>query len=136
MPDVGVPELLIILVVVLVVFGASRLADIGGSMGKAIKEFRREVRDGEDAPASPPTNGSRTAAPVPEQPVIAGTATCGSCGTVNPRGAKFCAECGTSLTAAAPATPTTPICSKCGAENTVGAKFCAECGTALRLPVG
>lgn len=131
MPDVGVPELLIILVVVLVVFGASRLADIGGSMGKAIKEFRREVRDGDEAPAAPPTNGSKAAA-VAEQPVIAGTATCGNCGTVNARGAKFCAECGTSLTAAGPATP---LCGKCGAENAAGARFCAECGTALRLPV-
>ncbi len=134
MPDVGVPELLIILVVVLVVFGASRLADIGGSMGKAIKEFRREVRDGDETPAvAAAANGSKSAAPTAEQPVIAGTATCGNCGTVNPRGAKFCAECGNSLTAAA--TPATPICSKCGAENAAGAKFCAECGTALRLPV-
>ena len=32
----GAPELLIILVIVLLIFGASRLTDIGGSLGKGI----------------------------------------------------------------------------------------------------
>lgn len=41
----GAPELLIILVIVLLIFGASRLTDIGGSLGKGIKEFRSAVRD-------------------------------------------------------------------------------------------
>ena len=42
------PELLIILVIVIVIFGASRFADLGSSLGKGIREFRRGVRD-EDA---------------------------------------------------------------------------------------
>ena len=41
----GAPELLIILVIVLLIFGASRLTDIGGSLGKGIKEFRSAERD-------------------------------------------------------------------------------------------
>ena len=41
----GAPELLIVLVIVLLIFGASRLTDIGGSLGKGIKEFRSAVRD-------------------------------------------------------------------------------------------
>ncbi len=44
-PGLGVPELLIILVIVLVIFGASRLTDIMGAMGKGIKEFRNASRD-------------------------------------------------------------------------------------------
>ena len=39
----GPLELVIILLVLVMLFGASRLADIGGSLGKGIKEFRREV---------------------------------------------------------------------------------------------
>lgn len=41
----GVPELLIILAVVLLLFGGSRLAGIGRSSGRAIREFKEETRD-------------------------------------------------------------------------------------------
>ena len=40
LPGIGVPELLIVLVIVLVIFGASRLTDIMGALGRGIKEFR------------------------------------------------------------------------------------------------
>ena len=54
----GVPELLIILAVVLLLFGGSRLAGIGKSTGRAIKEFKSETRglnQGEkDSQATPP----------------------------------------------------------------------------------
>ncbi len=43
--SLGVPELLIVLVIVLVIFGAGRLTDIMGAMGKGIKEFRNASRD-------------------------------------------------------------------------------------------
>jgi len=46
--------LLIILAIVLVVFGASRLGDVGGAMGKSIREFRREVK------SDSPTDGQTT----------------------------------------------------------------------------
>lgn len=49
----GVPELLIILAVVLLLFGGSRLAGIGKSTGRAIKEFKSETRslgEGEEDP--------------------------------------------------------------------------------------
>jgi len=41
MPNLGVPELLIVLVIVLVIFGASRLTDIMGALGKGVAEFRK-----------------------------------------------------------------------------------------------
>jgi sec-independent protein translocase protein TatA len=50
----GWGELLIILVIVIAVFGAGRLAGIGGALGGSIKEFKKAVRD-EDAPSSPNT---------------------------------------------------------------------------------
>jgi sec-independent protein translocase protein TatA len=46
----GVPELLIILVIIIAIFGASRLAGIGGALGGSIREFKKAVKD-EDAPA-------------------------------------------------------------------------------------
>ena len=45
--SLGPAELVIILAIVVVLFGASRIGDIGGSIGRSIREFRREVKDGE-----------------------------------------------------------------------------------------
>lgn len=41
MPNLGLPELLIVLLIVLVIFGASRLTDIMGAFGRGIAEFRK-----------------------------------------------------------------------------------------------
>lgn len=43
--NLGLPELLIVLVVVIIVFGVGRLPEIGGALGKGIKEFRRSQKD-------------------------------------------------------------------------------------------
>jgi sec-independent protein translocase protein TatA len=43
----GASELLIILVIVMVIFGAGKLPEIGGALGKGIKNFRRAA-DGKD----------------------------------------------------------------------------------------
>jgi sec-independent protein translocase protein TatA len=49
MPNLGFGEIMIILVVVLLVFGAKRLPEIGASMGKGIREFKRSISDAGDA---------------------------------------------------------------------------------------
>lgn len=46
---IGAPELLIVLAIVVVLFGATRLTDIGKNLGRGIKEFRRELKDDDDA---------------------------------------------------------------------------------------
>ncbi|MGZ6274746.1 MAG: twin-arginine translocase TatA/TatE family subunit, partial [Syntrophales bacterium] len=38
---IGVPELIVILVIVLIVFGAGKLPEIGGAIGKSIKNFKK-----------------------------------------------------------------------------------------------
>ncbi len=38
---IGIPELLIILVIILVIFGANKLPEIGSGMGRAIKNFKK-----------------------------------------------------------------------------------------------
>jgi sec-independent protein translocase protein TatA len=48
MPHLGVWELMIILVIVLLIFGASRLTGIGKGLGGAISAFRSEVKKGKE----------------------------------------------------------------------------------------
>jgi sec-independent protein translocase protein TatA len=61
----GVQELVIILVIVLLLFGGSRLAGLGKSSGRALKEFKEETRglrdnkDGTDTTV-PPATGTTT----------------------------------------------------------------------------
>jgi sec-independent protein translocase protein TatA len=54
MPSIGPLELIIVLVIVVVVFGIGRLPEVGGGLGKGIREFRRSLTgqnddDGEDS---------------------------------------------------------------------------------------
>ena len=41
MPQIGPLELVIILVIVIIFFGVGRLGEVGGAMGKGIREFRK-----------------------------------------------------------------------------------------------
>lgn len=50
MPQFGVWELLIILVIVLLIFGATRLRDIGKGLGGAVTAFRSEVKKDQEKP--------------------------------------------------------------------------------------
>jgi sec-independent protein translocase protein TatA len=43
MPNIGVPELLIILLIVVLVFGVGKLPEVGSSLGRAIREFREQT---------------------------------------------------------------------------------------------
>jgi sec-independent protein translocase protein TatA len=44
--SIGIPELIIILVIILLLFGASRLPEIGRGLGKGIKNFKDSTREG------------------------------------------------------------------------------------------
>ena len=47
----GVPELMVILVIALVIFGPSKLPQIGSGLGKAIRDFKKGVTEsGDDEP--------------------------------------------------------------------------------------
>ena len=47
-PGIGITELVVILVIVLIIFGAGRLPQIGSGLGKAIRGFK-EAMEGKDA---------------------------------------------------------------------------------------
>ena len=46
--SLGAPELLIILAILVVLFGATRIGDIGKGIGRGIREFRREIKEGQE----------------------------------------------------------------------------------------
>jgi sec-independent protein translocase protein TatA len=100
MPTLGPWELIVILLIVVVIFGAGRLSDVGGAVGKSIREFRKATSEdaatGAPPVASPPPLTGPTV--VPSAPV---ENKCPSCATVNPQGQVFCGQCGTRLTRAA-----------------------------------
>ena len=68
--ELGPTELIIILVIVLLLFGPGRIANLGGELGKAIHEFRRGVGDGppkeEPAALTPVTDPPLTTVPTTE----------------------------------------------------------------------
>ncbi|MFQ5594136.1 MAG: twin-arginine translocase TatA/TatE family subunit [Anaerolineae bacterium] len=46
-PSLGIPELVVLLVIILIIFGVGRLPEVGGALGKSIREFR-QASTGED----------------------------------------------------------------------------------------
>jgi sec-independent protein translocase protein TatA len=42
---IGIPELVIILVIILIIFGTGKLPEIGGALGKGIRNFRKASHD-------------------------------------------------------------------------------------------
>jgi TatA/E family protein of Tat protein translocase len=68
MPNIGLPEIIVILVIALIVVGPGRLPDVGAALGKSIREFRKASSDISDAaridaPVQQPTAPVQTAAP-------------------------------------------------------------------------
>ena len=43
MPNIGLPEIIIVLVIALIIFGPKRLPELGNSLGRGIKEFKGSV---------------------------------------------------------------------------------------------
>ena len=45
-PRLGIPELLVILFIIILIFGANRLPDIGRGIGKGIRNFKDATKEG------------------------------------------------------------------------------------------
>jgi sec-independent protein translocase protein TatA len=81
MPNIGAPELIIILVIALLILGPGKLPEVGASIGKSIREFRKASSDVQEAvkvnvdttplpnvlstPAVPNTTATDATPPVP-----------------------------------------------------------------------
>jgi len=85
---IGPFEGLIILAVVVLIFGVGKLSDVGGALGKSIREFRRAAREPDDEPEQ-----------ISESASTSGSS-CSKCGASVQPGEKFCAECGAPVGAA------------------------------------
>lgn len=82
--SVGPGEILLLLAVLLLLFGAKKLPELARSMGQASKEFRKGVRDG----GKEEDEKERTSDAGP----------CPFCGTEVPAGSQFCPGCAKSAT--------------------------------------
>ena len=94
-------ELVIILVIVVVIFGAGRLSEVGGAVGKSVREFRKATTDDPAAHPAPTVAPMAPLTGATVTPSVAVENKCPSCATVNPPGQVFCGQCGTRLTLAA-----------------------------------
>jgi sec-independent protein translocase protein TatA len=90
----GVWELVVILFILLLIFGAGRLSEVGGAVGKSIREFRKATTESQAAPPPAAQATDAAAGPAVENK-------CPSCATVNRGSQAFCGQCGTRLTVAA-----------------------------------
>jgi sec-independent protein translocase protein TatA len=114
-------HLIIILLIVLMIFGAGKLPEVGSALGRGIKEFKKSTADdspqivastAQPAPAPPPAAAPVAAAVPPAASVMAGAvppsvapngtpmatgAFCPKCGTRGAGDSRFCASCGVSL---------------------------------------
>ena len=65
----GLPEILVILVVILVLFGAGKLPEVLGQLGKGVKEFKGAVKGEEETPAPAPKPKAAPKKPPTKKPV-------------------------------------------------------------------
>ncbi len=100
MPDIGAPELIIIAIIVLLLFGPGKAADLGGSLGRSIREFRKATHE-EDAPAqaTSPSLPSASSSTDVQAAAPTGGRFCVECGSRASDGQKFCMNCGKPLAA-------------------------------------
>ena len=55
----GMPELIIIMVIVLLIFGAGKLPEVGGAIGKAIKVFKKSMKDPDEIDVTPKVDADK-----------------------------------------------------------------------------
>ena len=110
----GTQELLLILLIVVVLFGAAKIPELARSLGKGVSEFRKAQKEGRE--------GMEKARPAGE---TADTMTvCPSCRNEIAAGSPFCPQCGGRLRA-------TKTCRACRNQAGSDDTLCPKCGEKL-----
>jgi sec-independent protein translocase protein TatA len=90
--DLGPLEIIVVLAIVVMVFGVGKLPQVGGAIGKGIREFRKaSTGEDEDAPQIEEPDAAPPAIPTRD-------AFCTRCGTAAPPEVRFCTACGNPVT--------------------------------------
>ena len=66
MMGIGFPELMIILVIIMIIFGAGKLPEIGSAFGRSIKNFKTSMKEAEEAETAQVEGGEDASAPAGE----------------------------------------------------------------------
>lgn len=91
--NIGAPEMILILVIALIVFGPGKLPEIGGAIGKGIREFRKASLDVTRQFSDELGREAEKAKALQ----VRETVVCSKCSAENPASNKFCSQCGTQL---------------------------------------
>jgi sec-independent protein translocase protein TatA len=144
--DLGPLEIIVVLAVVIIIFGVGKLPQVGGALGKSIREFRKASSEEGDEDARKIEQQSTTTPPA--QTASRWNAFCTQCGTRADPGLRFCTVCGHSLLTApteetygtslgteeqtSSALPSrNAFCAQCGAHVSASLRFCTTCGHQL-----
>ncbi|MGE5599340.1 MAG: twin-arginine translocase TatA/TatE family subunit [Bacteroidota bacterium] len=132
----GIQEILLILVLVLIFFGADKIPQLARSLGKGMSEFRRAQQEFQDelaAAGSESVPAGQTPASAEHDPSEAqrtgredGEASqviCPGCQGRTVRGSLYCSQCGQRLTPEV-------ICGLCHRRLQLEERFCPNCGQA------
>jgi sec-independent protein translocase protein TatA len=119
----GVQELLIILLIILIFFGAEKIPQLAKSLGKGMSEFRKasqEVKEeiNKEANSTPPV-----ATTTENPPTFIQYITCATCSAKTVAGSIFCSQCGERLS-------NDVRCKICQRLLQPDEKFCPNCGNA------
>ena len=71
MMGIGFPELMIILVIIMIIFGAGKLPEIGNAFGKSIKNFKSSMKEADEEAGE--NNAEIAPSPSPEENVVTDT---------------------------------------------------------------
>ena len=106
-------HIIIIIIVAFLLFGGSKLPELGRSAGKAISEFRKGAKEMTDSFREEinPAGTSQTIQPAPAPAASNTTVSAPPQGSSAGRAGRFCTQC--------------------GAPNAPEARFCGSCGTKL-----
>jgi sec-independent protein translocase protein TatA len=98
-------HIIVIILVAFLIFGASKLPEMGRSLGKTISEFRKGTKEAAEGFKEEVKNNATPTTPAQVPPTVASPAGrltgnyCINCGSPNLAEARFCANCGTKLPA-------------------------------------